>query len=76
MLTSDQFIQVIDERIIPKRNEKFSDEDKILQQVKSLPPAIQVRRQQNTMTTRIRILDWPRHSAGLASIETVRMSNY
>lgn len=70
MMNSDQYIKVIDERIVPELNEKFPEGDGVLQQDKA-PCHTSKKSTQHLESKGITVLQWPGNSPDLAPIETL-----
>ncbi len=70
MMNTDQYIKVIDERIIPELKEKFPDDDGVLQQDKA-PCHTSKKSTKHLESKGITVLQWPGNSPDLAPIETM-----
>lgn len=70
MMDSDQYVKVIDTRIIPELNQRFPNDDGILQH--DLAPCHRSKKSSGHLQSKgVPVLDWPGNSPDLAPIETL-----
>ena len=70
MMRTEQYIKIIDSRIVPELNEKFPDGNCTLQQDKA-PCHTSKKSIKHLQSKAIRLLEWPGNSPDLAPIETL-----
>ena len=70
MMDSQQYVNVIDTRIIPELNQRFPNGDGVLQHDKA-PCHRSKKSSEHLRSNGVRVLDWPGNSPDLAPIETL-----